>query len=357
MSDNYNKKDSLKKYEYSAPSITQSNQNKKSDNRPYYLRTWYILLMFAMWFFIIPPFIGLYLLDQRYKFDHKPQDKIIPSNEPESQQAHTNTTPPKICLTADNMPYNDAINVYFNTQHYSCPSKYSYSSYFSAAFESILNGIPVHKIELSDEKVLRQKEINNPIDGSKNITKASNRYTLGNFVAIDTETTGLKPGGNDIIEICAIKFENYIPVKKFHTYLKPRNPIPQSATVINHITDDMVQDAPTFSQIKRDLQNFIGMSLLVAHNSEFDMKFLHVSGLDLSSHVGKVYDTLYLSRLKLRDDSGDEFENYKLATICEEQNILCDNFHSADADALACGIVFVDIVKQVFDVKSVNELL
>ena len=51
-----------------------------------------------------------------------------------------------------------------------------------------------------------------------------------NFVAIDCETTGLKIGGNDIIELAAVKFVDFKPVEKYHTYLKPRNPIPADAT-------------------------------------------------------------------------------------------------------------------------------
>lgn len=271
--------------------------------------------------------------------------------------------PPKVTVSAPtkkeikNFTLEEAIDVYLCTDHWSCKSIYDFEKYFSDAFECILKNIKSYDIQFSQEKVLRQKEIRNPINETKNITKTTNVNKIKDFVVIDTETTGLKCGGNDIIEICAIKFMDFRPVEKFHTYLKPRNPIPADATAINNITDAMVANAPTFAQIKTSLQAFIESFPLVAHNAPFDMKFLHVSGLDLSKHTDKVYDTLHLAKLKLRDFDGTRYESYKLGELCKEKNIACTNFHSADSDTLACGIIFVDIIKQVKEVHSINELL
>lgn len=252
--------------------------------------------------------------------------------------------------------FDEAIELYVNTGHSSCNSKYEYKYYFSDAFETILNSIPKFEIELSSDKVKRQNAINNPINDYKNITKSSNYGKLCNFVALDTETTGLKTGGNDIIEIAAIRFENYRPVAKFHTYLKPRKAIPADASAVNGITDDMVENAPTFSQIKPALQAFISDLPIVAHNAPFDIRFLYVSGLDLEKHNGKVYDTLQLAKNKVRDCCGDKLDDYKLETICNELNIGCENYHTADADALACGLLFVDILKIIKEVDSVDSL-
>lgn len=258
-------------------------------------------------------------------------------------------------LSEKEFTFDEAIDVYLKTNHKSCKSIYDYDTYFSDAFGCILKGMPQCEIELSDEKILRQVEMCNPIEETKNITKATKFEKFRDFIAIDTETTGLKCGGNDIVEICAIKFLNFRPTEKFHSYLKPRKSIPESATAINGITDDMVCDAPKFSQIKSSLQDFIGDLPLVAHNAPFDMKFLHVSGLNLENHIGKVYDTLKLSRLKLRDYDGSKFESYKLSDLCEELNISCSEFHNADTDALACGLLFIEILKSIKEVDSVDD--
>lgn len=278
------------------------------------------------------------------------QKKELPAPEP-------TLTEPIQQKEIKNFTFDEAVDVYVNTAHHSCPSKYQYKQYFSDAFCKITEELPRVNITISDEKVNRQSEINNPIDSYKNITKSTNFSKIRDFVAIDTETTGLKVGGNDIIEIAAIKFIDYRPAEIFHTYLKPRKEIPAAATEVNGITDDMVADSPTFSQIKPNLQEFIGNLPLVAHNAPFDIKFLYVSGLDLEKHKGKTYDTLALSRLKVRDYTGDKLDSYKLSDVCEELNIACEKYHNAAADALACGLIFVDIIKIVNETEDIRTVL
>lgn len=253
--------------------------------------------------------------------------------------------------------FEEAVDVYLKTDHCSCKTIYDRHRYFEDAFECIRKNIKSCDITLSSEKVLRNNQMDNPIDETKNITKATKRSKIQDFIAIDTETTGLKCGGNDIIEICAIKFISFKPVEKFHTYLKPRKDIPAEATAINKITNEMVADAPTFSQIKSSLQEFINDYPLVAHNAPFDIKFLHVSGLDLEKHLGKVYDTLKLAKLKLRDFDGSKYESYKLGDLCSELNIGCSSFHGAESDALACALLFIDIIKAVHDIDNIDDFV
>lgn len=262
----------------------------------------------------------------------------------------------KTYLTVDDISYEEAKEIYFETNHSSCNPTYDFVSYFSSAFDKMLENIPSHSIECSSEKVKRQNLLYYPVEKHKSITSRSNIKSLRNFVAVDTETTGLKPTENDIIELCAIKFEDFLPVEKFHTYLKPRKFIPEEVTAINNITDDMVSDAPKFSEIKASFERFIDGCPLVAHNASFDMKFLYASGLNLETHKDMIYDTLSLSRKYIRDYNGEKLENYKLATVCENNNIFCENYHSADADTLACGILFVDIIKSIKDVDSIHSL-
>lgn len=305
-----------------------------------------------MCYFSIPCIVFKIIIDIRLHFYDKHQcgsESCLDSHKNEGSK-------PKVMLP-DDFTFESALDVYLKTPHYSCPCQYDYSSYFSSAFKKILTSIPNHDISLNNEKVLRGQLYPEAVTETKNITKRSNIKKLSNFVSIDTETTGLKPAGNDIIELCAIKFENFIPKEIFHTYLKPRKDIPAEATEINKITNEMVADAPTFSQIKSDFQNFIEGSVLVAHNSPFDLKFLCASGLDLEPFNGKVYDTLKLSRLRFKDCDGKPLDSYKLVDLCMENNIGCTDFHSADSDALSCALLYIDIIKEVFEVNDINRLL
>lgn len=261
----------------------------------------------------------------------------------------------KIKVEPEDLIPSEVIQRYLTTDHSKVSSIYDYYSYYRAEFDCILNSIPKYSFELGSEKVLRNKEILSPFEKSATLTKRTSRANLSNFVVVDTETTGIKTAGNDIIEVSAIKFENFIPVSMFTTLLKPRNSIPEDATRINGITDQMVESAPTFAQVKNSLEAFIGNGPIVAHNAEYDVKFLHVSGLNFPEKV-RFFDTLELSRKYIKDCmDGGKLENYKLATVCNECNIYFDGAHRSAADALATGLLFIEIIKAVFEIKNIYE--
>lgn len=208
-------------------------------------------------------------------------------------------------------------------------------------FREILSGLRKVEIELSEEKRNRNNAIEMPEISPKNITKSTNLSKLRDFIAIDTETTGLKPGGNDVIEVSAVLFHDFEPVEVFSTLIKPRKPIPPDATAINGITDDMVQDAPRFYEIAPALETYLKKLPLVGHNIAFDLRHLFVNGLgSVDQHV--IYDTLALSKKFCDDDILD----HKLATVCKECLIYMDDAHRATADALACGLLFVSFILQ-----------
>lgn len=56
------------------------------------------------------------------------------------------------------------------------------------------------------------------------------------FVVFDTETTGLYPWRDRIIEIGAVRFRDGEPVETFHSMIDPEMHIPEKVSQINHIT-------------------------------------------------------------------------------------------------------------------------
>lgn len=180
------------------------------------------------------------------------------------------------------------------------------------------------------------------------LRKNSRLTPLSDFVVIDVETTGLQPESSKIIQVSAIRFRNFYPTELFTTYINPQMPIPQSATDINGITDDMVSDAPTFTNIVQSLDDFIGDSSIVAHNLTFDVKFLRYFGYDSTKTDRYYYDTLSLSR-KL-----DTYASvHKLDAACAYHNIYFNNAHSSEHDALAAGLLFLDYIRQNVDSNAV----
>src|SRR5690554_1687773 len=89
----------------------------------------------------------------------------------------------------------------------------------------------------------------------------------------DTETTGVKPGKDRIIEIAAFDPNHN---RTFCTFTNPEWPIPAESTAITGITDDMVKEAPLIKEALSAFLDFChGEVVLIAHNNDaFDKLFL-----------------------------------------------------------------------------------
>ena len=209
------------------------------------------------------------------------------------------------------------------------------------SFESALSSIPLTEIQLCDEKA-KKFSINNMPDFSfTNITSASNAEKTGTFIAIDVETTGLNAGTDRIIEVSALKIESWEIKEALSTLINPKKSIPAAASRINHITDDMVEDAPEIYQVLQALHDFTSGYNLIGHNLYFDLKFLYKSGFDAFSEKRRYYDTLELSK-KIIDQ--DDVSGYSLEDLCDKYKIRNDNSsHRALSDCLAVSVLFAHL--------------
>ncbi len=186
------------------------------------------------------------------------------------------------------------------------------------------------------------------VDGFENRELAATE-----FVVFDLETTGAKAPPCRITEIGAYRIRNGKVADKFETLVNPEAPIPPFITNLTGIDDAMVAGAPLFADIAHDFLSFIGDSILVAHNSGFDMRFLN-------SEVGRVFPdyrlanpclcTVQLSRRLLPN-----ILNHKLKTVAEYYSIDLVNHHRASADAYATAHIFVNLLAKLHD-RGVNDL-
>lgn len=220
-----------------------------------------------------------------------------------------------------------------------------------------LDSIQHHFIELShyEHEPEKYKKIK-----PTNITVRSNLDNLGTFIVLDTETTGISPFKDKIIELAAIKFENWIPTEIFQTLINPQQPIPAAASNVNNITDDMVKDAPLISDVMNDFNSFIKSFNIVGHNLDFDLEFLVSEGAIFNSRT-KYYDTLWLAKKVLNSPSTKvwnnelgqqeyissddvDVENYKLSTIADYYDIGdSSKAHRAAYDAYVTGLIFKNL--------------
>lgn len=101
------------------------------------------------------------------------------------------------------------------------------------------------------------------------------------YIVLDTETTGLFCDSNHILEIAAIEVKNgFLTGNQFHAYLKPRKNIESKAQEIHNISElSYKQNHENFYEsdkiIMQNLLNFIGDSIVFAHNASFDLQFVN----------------------------------------------------------------------------------
>lgn len=152
----------------------------------------------------------------------------------------------------------------------------------------------------------------------------------------DTETTGVRPDKDRIIEIAA-----YDPMRNesFVQFINPGIPIPPESTAICKITDEMVKDADSFAIVGQKFIDFCGAdAVLIAHNNDrFDKPFLEYETKRCSLQLPswKYLDTLKWSR-KYRPD----LPSHALQNLREVYGIEANQAHRALDDVVILHKIF-----------------
>ncbi len=149
------------------------------------------------------------------------------------------------------------------------------------------------------------------------------------FAFLDVETTGLDPvSGDKICEIAVIKTIDGQVADEFVTIVNPGRNIPERAISIHGITQVMVNRAPLFRDIAKDLLDFLNDTVIVAHNAKFDLEFLRseLKNLNQSLPENEVIDTLGIARryYSFPSNSLGEIARYIGLPIDEEHRALAD---------------------------------
>lgn len=152
----------------------------------------------------------------------------------------------------------------------------------------------------------------------------------------DTETTGIKPDKDRVIEIAAFDPVNNLTFEKL---VNPGCPIPPDATAVHKITNEMVANSPPFAEIGREFIEFCsGEVVLIAHNNDsFDLHFLRHeftrNGLEMPPW--KFFDTLKWAR-RYRPD----LPKHSLQFLREIYGISANNAHRALDDVIILENVY-----------------
>ncbi len=175
------------------------------------------------------------------------------------------------------------------------------------------------------------------------------------YVVFDVETTGFSNVYDTIIELAAVKIKNGQVLDTFERFSNPHRKLTAKIIELTHITDDMLVNAPEIEEVITEFHDFIGDSVVVAHNAAFDLGFLYVAykkaGLGHVRHPG--IDTVELSRLV-----NPTQKSHSLKTLTKKYNIELTQHHRAIYDTEATGELLLHLLKQTADlgIQNLNEL-
>ena len=170
----------------------------------------------------------------------------------------------------------------------------------------------------------------------------------GRYIAFDTETTGLNYTKDHIISIAGIEIINgKLTGNQFHAYLQPRIYITEDAIKVHKLNNNFYKDyfKDTYEsdlQVMKNFRNFIGDSLIFAHNASFDYHFLYKDfkffGIPVIDKSRFRCSMRMFKKVFSETDTTLKAKN-KLPFCCKYVGIkvMSDDFHSAIFDAYMCS--------------------
>ena len=156
------------------------------------------------------------------------------------------------------------------------------------------------------------------------------------FAIIDTETTGGKPLNDRVTEIAIIVHNGKRVIESYSTLINPCRKIDPFVSGMTGITDEMVQDAPLFSDVVQKIIDLTEGKIFVAHNVRFDYGVLR----NEFKRLGKTFIRKQLCTVKLSRKIIPGLPSYSLGRLCESLDIQIQNRHRALGDAEATAVLF-----------------
>ena len=163
------------------------------------------------------------------------------------------------------------------------------------------------------------------------LSRASSAAPVKGLPLVDLETTGLSPRLDRVVEIAVVQLDRSVsPCGEFTTLINPGRDI--GATHIHRITARDVVSAPRFEQVAPMLLDLLRGRVIVAHNVQFDLRFLHAEFARIGIGLPELpaMCTMQLAPQYLRG-----LPARSLAACCLAAGIPLDGAHAAAVDARA----------------------
>lgn len=172
------------------------------------------------------------------------------------------------------------------------------------------------------------------------------------YVVIDIETTGFDPVHNKIIEIGALKVENYNVVDSFSSLVNPGILIDSFISELTGITNEQLSSAPYLNTILPLFDDFVADSIIVGHNVSFDINFIYDN---YQIFLNKPFSNDYIDTLPLSRKYYKDINSHRLSVLKEYLNINIDVSHRALVDCYTANILFQKLRDKSLE-KNVSEI-
>lgn len=171
------------------------------------------------------------------------------------------------------------------------------------------------------------------------------------YAVIDIETTGGNYRWGKITEIAIFIHDGKEVIEEFSSLINPQIAIPYFITKLTGISDEMVQNAPTFEEVAPTIARITDGHIFVAHNSQFDYSFIrHEFRL-----LGEEFERPTLCTVRASRRLLPHHASYSLGKLCSDLSIEVENRHRAGGDA-AATVKLLEIL-QARDEQNVLESL
>lgn len=173
------------------------------------------------------------------------------------------------------------------------------------------------------------------------------------YAIIDIETTGGSAGQDRITEIAIIIHDGNSIIDTFESLVNPDCVIPYNITMLTGITQEMVENAPRFHEIARQIVLMTQDCIFVAHNVRFDYGFIK----EEFKRLGYAYTRRQLCTVRMSRSSFPGLSSYSLGNLIAYFNISVKDRHRAMADALATTVLLEKILHKPESQSTLKEML
>jgi len=172
------------------------------------------------------------------------------------------------------------------------------------------------------------------------------------YIVIDIETTGLSPEWDSIIEIAAIKYKDGIKVDQFASLVRPDYADPDGTYIddfieeLTGITNEMLQDAPSADSILLQYKDFLGDSVLVGHNVNFDINFLYDA---FNNYFHTPFSNDYIDTMRISRRLHPEESHHRLKDLVRRYSFGNKSAHRALGDSELAQSCYACLRREVLD--------